>query len=146
MLIKVQLCYDRRVGLGVKAATKIPKDTIVLYYYGDVHSTAQVKKDDGMTYTHLMTIPGTGCSINGEYKILFPSEPVADLNKTHTIPCPLMSLTNSSYEYKNANCKLIIKNKPTLYANNLSLDQLACLATTRDIEEHEELIWNYSFR
>ena len=94
MLIKVQLCYDRRVGLGVKAATKIPKGTNVLYYYGDVHSTAQVKKDDGRKHTHLMTIPGTGCSINYEYKILFPSEPVANLNNTYTIPCPLISLIN----------------------------------------------------
>ena len=136
MLIKLQLCYDRHVGLGVKAVTKVPKGTNVLYYYGDVHSTAQVKKDDGMKHTHLMTIPGTGCSINGKYKILFPSEPVANLNKTYTIPCPLMSLTNSSYEYKNANCKLIIKDTPTLYANNLSLDKTACLVTTRGIEEH----------
>ena len=99
-----------------------------------------------MTYTYLMNFPGTGCSINGKYKILFPSEPVADLNKTYTIPCPLMSLTNSSYDYKDANCKLIIKNTPTLYANNLSLDKMACLVTTRDIEEYEELIWSYSFR
>ena len=146
MLIKVQLCYHRKVGLGVKAQTRIPKGTKVLYYYGDVHSTAKVKKDDGKKHTHLMTIPGTGCSIDGQYTILFPSEPEADLTKTYTIPCPLMSLTNSSRGYREANCKLKFETKSMCYANNLSLDKIAWLVTTEDIEEGEELIWSYRFR
>ena len=145
MLIKVQMCYHRKVGLGVKAKTRIPKGVKVLYYYGDVHSTTQVKKDDGKEHTHLMTIPGTGCSIDGQYSVLFPSEPEADLNKTFNIPCPLMSLTNSSRGYKEANCKLSFENQPMRYANNMYLDRIAWLVTLKDIEEHEELIWNYNF-
>ena len=80
------------------------------------------------------------------YSIFFPFEPDADLNKTYTIPCPLMSLTNSSFGYKEANCKVVIENKSMLYANNLYLDKIAWLVTIKDIEEHEEIIWSYNFK
>ena len=146
MLIKVQLCYHKDVGLGVKAKTKIPKGVNVLYYYGEVHSTANAKKDDGVKHTHLLTFPGTGCSVDGSYDILFPSEPTADFTKAYTIPSPFMSLTNSSYGYKEANCKLVFEDKPCCYANDLYLDKTAWLVTTINVEENEELIWNYTFR
>ena len=145
MIFKVQLCYNRKVGLGVRAVTNIPKDTKILFYYGDVWNTKEAKELHISKQTHIMTIPGTGCSIDGAYDILFP-DTNPNMNKIYDAPCNLMSLTNSSKNYKEANCKAIIVNDAREYSNGLSLSHTAWLTTTHDIEPYEELIWNYSYK
>ena len=142
----VQLCLNEGVGIGVQAATMIPRGTRVLYYYGDVLSNQEAHKVEPTGQTHFMTVSGTGCTINGAYHVLFPGEFHVDFNQTYQVPCGLMSLTNSSHGYKEANCKVHIDNNPTLYANGYTLDRTVWLVTTRTIQAGEELIWSYLVR
>ena len=143
----VRLCYNRRVGLGVEAVTRIPQGTRVLFYYGNLWSTIDAHNHGQDRESHFMTIQGTGCTIDGGYDLLFPNEPNPNLTKSHQVPCGLMSLTNSSHNYKPPNCMVHHDDHdPRMYLNGHNLNTTAWLITTRDIEIGEELIWNYLVR
>ena len=94
--LQVQLTWNHNVGIGLMATTFIPKGTKVAYYYGNVWNMNKAKKEAGNKLSHFMTIPGTGCSIDGSFKILFPNQSFLNLETKHKNPCGLMSLTNSS--------------------------------------------------
>ena len=105
--MKVKLCFNEKVGIGIQASDFIPKGTKILYYYGDVWNTKTAKQKGQLYHSHFLTVQGTGCSINGSYEILFPED---DLRaRLYDIPAPFMSLTNSSRNYKTSNCKMIIE-------------------------------------
>ena len=143
----VKLCYNRRVGLGVEAATNIPQGTRVLFYNGIVWSNVDAHHQGQLRQSHFMTIKGTGCTIDGGYDILFPNEPTPNFEKLYQVPTGLMSLTNSSDNYKPANCIEFHDDRdPGTYVNGNNLNTTAWLITTRDIEIGEELIWNYLVR
>ena len=140
----VQLCYHRRVGVGVRACQFIPKGTRVLYCYRNVCTTSQAKKEKSGHKTHLLTIPGTGCSVEGTYATLFESDGFPDFNKKFSVPSPLLTMANSSQNYIDSNCRIVITNMAMLYKNDIWLDHTAFLVTTRDVQMYEELIWDYS--
>ena len=64
------------------------------------------------------------------------------MDQIHQAPVPLMSLTNSSWNYKKPNCHKIMDNNAAWECmDDMKLDTTICLETTRDIEIGEELVW-----
>ena len=144
--LQVQLTWNHNVGIGLMATTFIPKGTKVAYYYGNVWNTSKAKKEAGNKLSHFMTIPGTGCSIDGSFDVVLPNVTFPNFEEKHHVPCPLMSLTNSSTQYKPANCKLKVDEQDAReYSNHIWLDRTAWLITTKDIQPLEELIWKYKY-
>src|SRR5210317_1616524 len=116
MKLLVKFCYHKDTKWGLMAATHIPKGSDLLWYDSEVESTANAKTCPKEGQTHLLTMTGTGCSIDGSFDILFPNKREPSLDDQFTIPCNLMSLTNLSREGRNPNCVMKIKKK-MLYQN-----------------------------
>ena len=129
-------------GLGVFAASVIPSGTRVMCYYGKVVSKETVKKTPGYICSHLCNADGTGCAIDGQHSFLFNGA-APDVNQLHQAPAPLMSLTNSSRGYKEANCcKIVDIFTPRECVDDFQLSTTIWLETTRDIAIGEELVWD----
>ena len=143
--MRLQLCYNSQVGLGVRSLDNIPSGQKVVYYYGEVWNTQKAKLEGHKKHSHFLTVPGTGCSIDGSFNTLFPDQTYPDLLKIHPIGAPLMSFTNASNGYKPSNCKLILVNKPMEYKNGIHLHKVAWLKATYDIKPGDELIWDYTY-
>ena len=105
--MKVKLCFNEKVGIGIQAVYFIPRGTKVLYYYGEVWNTQTTKEKGQIYHSHFLTVPGTGCSINGSFEILVPEDSFGA--RLYDIPAPFMSLPNSSRNYKTPNCKMPIE-------------------------------------
>ena len=105
-------------------ATHIPKGTELLWYDGEVVNTAKAKTCPKEGQTHLLTLRGTGCSVDGSFDILFPNKREPSLDDQFTIPCNLMSLTNSSRGGRKPKCMMKIK---------------------KTIFPGEEILWDYPF-
>ena len=144
MLMYTKICYNKKVGFGLQAVTKLPKGTKIAYYMGTIWSTKTAKEKGKAKYSHFLTVPGTGCSIDGSHVHLF-DEAVPPLDKTFLVPCPLMSLTNSSVNYKQANCKMVINQEARIYTDGNWLDKTVYLVAVKDIDPYEELIWDYTY-
>ena len=93
------------------AMTHIPKKTELLWYDGEVVNTAKAKTCPKEGQTHLLTLRGTGCSIDGPFDILFPNEREPSLDDLFTVSCKLMLLINSSRGGRSPNCMMKIKKK-----------------------------------
>src|SRR5210317_1140291 len=96
MKLLVMFCFHNETKWGLIAATHILKDTELLWYNKEVVNTAKAKICPKEGQTHLLTLRGTGCSIDRSFDILFPNKKEPSLDDQFTIPCNLMSLTNSS--------------------------------------------------
>ena len=142
--MRVRICYNRKVGLGLEAITMIPKGTKIAYYMGNIWTTKEAKDNGKDKHSHFLTVPGTGCSIDGSMNNLFDDH-FPPFNQVFPVPSPLMSLTNSSYKYKTANCKMIVIQEPRIYNDGKWLDKTIYLVAIEDIEPFEELIWNYRY-
>ena len=102
-----------------------------------------VRKTHGCVCYHLMNVEGTGCVIDGPHHILFNGEE-PDFEPIHRTPAPLISLTNSSWKHKEANCCKVVDHEMVQECtDNMKLDTTVWLETTRDIEVGEELVWDY---
>ena len=144
MLMYIKICYHQNVGYGLQSITTIPKGTKIAYYMGTIWTTKQAKENGKHKYSHFLTVPGTGCSIDGSLEHLF-DESSPPLDQTFLVPCPLMSLTNSSFEYKEANCKMMIIQESRMYSDGNWLDKTVYLVAIKNIEPFEDLIWNYTY-
>src|SRR5210317_258569 len=133
MKLLVKFCYHKDTKWGLMAATHIPKETELLWYDGEVVNTAKAKTQPKEGQTHLLTLRGTGCSVDGSFDILFPNKREPSLDDSFTIPCNLMSLTNSSKGDRIPNCTLKIKKKKILYRNGLKMPMTAWLVAFEDI-------------
>ena len=91
-----------------------------------------------------MNVNGTECAIDGPHHTLF-NEEAPDFEQIHRMPAPLMSLTNSSWKCKDANCCEVVDHKtPRKCMDGMKLDTTVWLETTRDIEIGEELVSEYT--
>ena len=100
--MKVQLCFNDKVGKGIQANDFIPKGTKVLYYYEDVWNTKTAKEKGQSYHSHFLTVQGTGCSINGSYEILFPEDNLRA--EYYDIPVPLMFGTSCTWLMESGYC------------------------------------------
>src|SRR5210317_1514943 len=117
MKLLVKFCFHKDTKWGLMATTHIPRGTELLWYDGEVVSTAKAKTCPKEGQTHLLTLKGIGCSIDGSFDILFPNKREPSLDDLFTIPCNLMSLTNLSRGGRNPNFMMKIKKKKLLYWN-----------------------------
>ena len=101
-----------------------------------------MRKTHSHVCSHLMSADGTGCAIDGTHHILFNE---ADFTQVHKAPVPLMSLTNFSWNCKEANFQKVVDHEMTSDCmNDFQLDTTICLETTRDIEIGEALVWDHA--
>ena len=134
-------------GLGVAAASRIRQGTTLMFHHGRVVSKEMVRKTPGYVDSHLMNVEGTGCAIDGPHSVLFNNVETPDLQAIYEAPAPLMSLTNSSRNYKEANCRKLVDHGTAMHCvDDTVLDTTIWLETTRDIEMGEELVWDYLVR
>ena len=145
MKLFVQFCYHKDTKWGLMATTHIPKGTELLWYDGEVLNMAKAKTRPKNGQTHLLTLRGTGCSVDGSFDILFPYKREPSLDEKFTIPCNLMSLTNSSRGGRSPNCIMKIKKKKMTYRNGLMLPMTAWLVASENILPGEEILWDYPF-
>src|SRR5210317_1173064 len=119
MKLLVKFCYHKDTKWALMAATHIPKGKELLWYNSEVVNTAKAKTCPKEGQTHLMTLRGTGGSIDGSFDILFPNKREPSLGDSFTIPCNLMLLTNSSRGGRSPNYIMKIKKKKMLCRNGL---------------------------
>ena len=144
MLMHVKICYNKKVGLGLETITSIPKGTKIAYYMGKVWNTNEAKKHSKNKHIHFLTVPGTGCSIDGSLNNFFDNH-FPPFDQSFQVPCPLMSLTNFSHKYQKENCKMVISQESRICSDGNWLDKTVYLVGTEDIEPFEEQIWNYRY-
>src|SRR5210317_807366 len=106
---------------------------------------AQAKTRSNNDQTHLLTLRGTGCSVDGTFDILFPYKREPSLDEKFAIPCNLMLLTNFSRRGRSPNCIMKIKKKKMTYRNNLIIPMTAWLVASENILSGEEILWDYPF-
>ena len=97
-------------GLGVAAASRLLKGTMVMHCHGEVVSKPMSKKPHGYVCSYLMNADGTGCAIHGPHIILFNREEL-DFDQIHQAPVPMMPLSNSLKNCKELNCHEIVDHK-----------------------------------
>ena len=78
MTLKVRLTHDKGIGIGLEAVDKLPKNMKIAYYNGTIISTTKAKTLNKEQCTHFLTVPGTGCTIDGTFKNLFPGHSFPD--------------------------------------------------------------------
>src|SRR5210317_280653 len=145
MKLFVQFCYHKDTKWKSMAITHIPKGTELLWYDGEVVRTAKAKTHSKEGQTHLLTLKGTGCSVDGSFDILFPNKREPSVDDKFTIPCNLMSLTNSSRGDRSPNFMMKIKKTKMLYWNDLMMPMTAWLVASENILPGEEIFCDYPF-
>ena len=137
----VRVCFNR-VGFGMEAVTMIPANTEVLFCQGNIVSSRDAKQQSDERATHCATVKCTGCTIDGSVEALFGDRERPNVGDIHQAPCRLMSLTNSSQNYKLANCKADhCENSPMKCKDGTWLNTMIWLVTIRHIQPFQELIW-----
>src|SRR5210317_1838767 len=111
MKLFVQFCYHKDTKWGLMAMTHIPKGTELIWYDGEIVNTAKAKTCPKEGQTHLLTLRGTGCSVDGSFDILFPNKRESSVDNQFTIPCNLMLITNLSRGGRSPKCIMKIKEK-----------------------------------
>src|SRR5210317_1368302 len=138
MKLFVKFFYHNDTKWGLMATTHILKGTELLWYDGEVLNTAKAKTCPKEGQTHLLTLRGTGCSVDGSFGILFPNKMEPSVDNQFTIPCNLMSLTNLSRGGRSPNCIVKTKKKKMLYRNGLMIPMTAWLVASEDVLPGEE--------
>src|SRR5210317_1170858 len=111
MKLLVKFCFHKDTKWGLMAETHFPKGTERFWYNIEVVTTVKPKPCTKGGQTHLLTLRGTGCLIDGSFDILFPNKKEPSLDDSFTIPCNLMLLTKSSRGDRSLNCTMKIKKK-----------------------------------